>query len=54
MAAKKSKYGVMNNANKSLDRTFDGTKSVPKEKKGKSEPATQKTFSSKTKSSKKK
>lgn len=54
MAAKKAKFSVLNNANKKLDRTMDGTKSVPKEKKSRSESATSKTFSSKIKSSKKK
>lgn len=54
MAAKKAKFSVLNNANKKLDRTMDGTKSVPKEKKGRPEAATSKTFSTKIKSSKKK
>jgi hypothetical protein len=54
MAAKKSKFSVLNNANKTLDRTMDGSKSVPKAKKGKSEDATAKTFSSKIKTTKKK
>jgi hypothetical protein len=54
MAAKKPKYSVYNNANNKLDRTIDGTKSVPKSKKGAADAATQKTFSNKTKSPKKK
>ena len=54
MAAKKAKFSVYNNANKKLDRTMDGSKSVPKEKKGKSDAANAKTFSTKIKSSKKK
>ena len=54
MAAKKSKFSVYNNANKVVDRTMDGSKSVPKAKKGKSEDATAKTFNTKTKTTKKK
>ena len=54
MAAKKSKFSVYNNANKTLDRTMDGSKTVPKAKKGKAEDATAKTFSTKTKGKKKK
>jgi hypothetical protein len=54
MAAKKPKSSVYNNANKNLDRTMDGSKSVPKTKKGAYEDATKKTFSTKTKTSKKK
>ncbi len=49
MAAKKSKYSVLNNANKTLDRTMDGTKSVPKPKKGLPENASAKTFATKIK-----
>ena len=49
MAAKKSKFSVLNNANKKLDRTMDGTKSVPKAKKGLPENATSKTFATKIK-----
>lgn len=54
MATKKAKFSVLNNANKTLDRTMDGSKSVPKAKKYKSEAATAKTFSSKIKTTKKK
>jgi len=53
MAAKKGKFSVYNNANKTVDRTFDGTKSVPKSKKGAPEPAAAKTFNSKVKGKKK-
>lgn len=49
MAAKKAKFSVYNNANKTLDRTMDGSKTVPKSKKGKSEDANTKTFSTKVK-----
>jgi len=45
--AGKSKYSVYNNANNPLDRTFDGSKSVPAAKKGRSEAATKKTFGTK-------
>jgi hypothetical protein len=45
--AGKSKYSVYNNANNPLDRTFDGSKSVPPAKKGRSEAATKKTFATK-------
>lgn len=49
MAAKKAKYSVYNNANNKLDRTMDGSKSVPKAKKGLPEDATTKTFATKLK-----
>lgn len=54
MASKKGKTSVYNNAGKTLDRTVDGTKSVPKAKKGMAEKADAKTFSTKSKGSKKK
>lgn len=54
MAAKKGKTSVYNNANKKLDRTIDGSKTVPKAKKGMAEDATTKTFSTKSKGQKKK
>jgi len=54
MAAKKSKFSVLNNANKTLDRTMDGSKSVPKAKKYGRETADAKTFSSKIKITNKK
>lgn len=54
MAAKKAKFSVYNNANNKLDRTTDGTKSVPKSKKGMSEDASKKTFSTKSVKGKKK
>jgi hypothetical protein len=54
MAAKKSKSSVYNNANKVLDDTMDGSKSVPKAKKYKANATTAKTFNSKIKTTKKK
>lgn len=54
MAAKKAKFSVYNNANKKLDRTMDGSKSVPKTKKGSYEDANKKTFSTKLNGKKKK
>jgi hypothetical protein len=54
MAAKKGKSSVYNNANKTVDRTMDGSKSVPKSKNGKSDAASAKTFSTKIKATKKK
>ena len=54
MAAKKGKFSVYNDANKTIDRTMDGSKSVPKSKKGKSDAASAKTFSTKIKATKKK
>lgn len=54
MAAKKPKSSVYNNANKNLDRTMDGSKTVPNAKKGMPEKATTKTFATKIKNSKKK
>lgn len=48
MAAKKAKFSVLNNANKKLDRTTDGSKTVPMAKKGKSEDTSKKTFATKT------
>lgn len=53
MAAKKAKFSVLNNANKTLDRTVDGSKSVPKPKKGMSYNADAKTFATKVKGKKK-
>lgn len=53
MAAKKAKFSVYNDSDKVLDRTFDGTKSVPKAKKNTPEPAVAKTFNSKVKGKKK-
>lgn len=54
MAAKKAKFSVYNNANKKMDRTTDGSKSVPKLKKGMAEDASKKTFSTKSTKVKKK
>lgn len=54
MAAKKGKTSVYNNANKVLDRTTDGSKTVPKSKKGMYDNASAKTFNTKVKGSKKK
>ena len=54
MAKKKAKFSVLNNAKKTLDRTMDGSKSVPKVKNYGPEAATAKTFSSKIKTTKKK
>lgn len=48
MAGKKPKYSVYNNAGNKLDRTVDGSKSVPLAKKGSSESASKKTFSTKS------
>lgn len=54
MAKKKAKFSVLNDANKTLDRTVDGSKSTPKVKKYGREAANAKTFSSKIKTTKKK
>lgn len=53
MAGKKPKYSVYNNAGNKLDRTVDGSKSVPKPKKGVADPASKKTFSNRTGNGKK-
>jgi len=54
MASKKAKNSVYNNAGKTIDRTMDGSKSVPKTNKGMYDQATSKTFATKTKGKKKK
>jgi hypothetical protein len=54
MAAKKPKSSVYNNANKVLDDTMDGSKTVPKAKKYGREASSAKTFSSKIKTTNKK
>jgi len=54
MAAKKPKSSVYNDANKTLDRTMDGSKGAPKVKKYGREASDAKTFSSKIKTTNKK
>lgn len=53
MAGKKPKYSAYNNAGNKLDRSVDGSKSVPKPKKGVADSASNKTFSTKTGNGKK-
>jgi hypothetical protein len=54
MAAKKPKSSVYNDANKTVDRTMDGSKGAPKVKKYGREASDAKTFSSKIKTTNKK